>query len=243
MRTARTAAHRAVAQESFRRRQPDEFHAFFLGVLHLAHRARHVRPVAAVQALYRCRALAHRGAHAIHRGVAAADHHHPLARRVQQAGGEVRHVIAEIVAVRRGQVVERRHDARQPRARPADLARLVDAGCDQHRVMPRAQLVEARYRCRPRSSSSKLDAGRLGERAPAQHDVLLQLEVGDAVDHQPADAVVAVVDGDLVAAAAQLLGRGQAARAGADDADRGVQLVDAGRSASTQPRSKAVSVM
>ncbi|MDZ7712395.1 MAG: hypothetical protein U5L06_04460 [Rhodovibrio sp.] len=51
-------------------------------------------------------------------------------------------------------------------------------------------------------------------------DVLLQLEVRDAVDHQTADPVVAVVDVHLVALAAQLLGRRQTAGPGADDADR-----------------------
>src|SRR5437899_3162235 len=51
------------------------------------------------------------------------------------------------------------------------------------------------------------------------HDLLLELEVRDAVDQQAADAVVAVVDRDLVTLAAQLLGGGKARWAGADDAD------------------------
>ena len=44
-------------------------------------------------------------------------------------------------------------------------------------------------------------------------DRLLELEVGNAVDHQAADPVVAVVDMDLVALAPQLLGRREARRA------------------------------
>ena len=56
-------------------------------------------------------------------------------------------------------------------------------------------------------------------RAPLD-DRLLQLEAGDAVDQQAADPVVAVVDVDLLALPAQLLGAGEAGRAGADDADR-----------------------
>src|SRR6185312_11697414 len=44
--------------------------------------------------------------------------------------------------------------------------------------------------------------------------------IGDAVDEEPADPVVAVVDMDLIALAAELLGGGEAGRAGADDADR-----------------------
>jgi hypothetical protein len=41
-----------IAGEALGRGQPDELHALFLGILHLALRARHVRPVAAVQALH-----------------------------------------------------------------------------------------------------------------------------------------------------------------------------------------------
>jgi hypothetical protein len=52
-----------------------------------------------------------------------------------------------------------------------------------------------------------------------QDDVLFQLEAGDTVDQQPAGPVVALIDMHLVAAAAQLLRRGQAARSGAHDAD------------------------
>ena len=48
-------------------------HALLLGVRHLAHGARHVGLVAAVEAGDGGRALAHGGAHAVHRGVAAAD--------------------------------------------------------------------------------------------------------------------------------------------------------------------------
>ena len=81
-------ADRAVAQECLGRGEPDELDAFFLGVLHLAHRAGHVRPIAAIQALHRGRPLAHRGPHAVHRRVAAADHHDMLAACVQQAGVE-----------------------------------------------------------------------------------------------------------------------------------------------------------
>ncbi len=54
----------------------------------------------------------------------------------------------------------------------------------------------------------------------ARHDLLLQLEVRNAVDEEAADPVVAVIDGDLVAAPAELLRGGEAGGAGADDADR-----------------------
>ena len=76
------AGHAGIAEEGFLRRgQPLELHAFLLGVL---------PPHAASRACWcgrgdtgrspRLAALAHRGADAIHRRVAAADHHHASCR-------------------------------------------------------------------------------------------------------------------------------------------------------------------
>src|SRR5690606_40189842 len=48
-------------------------------------------------------------------------------------------------------------------------------------------------------------------------DVLLQLEIRDAVAEQPADAVVPLEDGDRVPYAVQLIGSGQSRRPRADD--------------------------
>ena len=53
----------------------------------------------------------------------------------------------------------------------------------------------------------------------AVDDVLLQLEVGNAVAQQAADAVVLFIDGDGVAGAAQLLRGGQARGTAADHRD------------------------
>ena len=65
------------------------------------------------------------------------------------------------------------------------------------------------------------EAGALGLHLPDPpvEDRLLHLELGDAVAQQAARLVGALVDGDGVAGAGQLLGRGQARRAGADDGD------------------------
>ena len=57
------------------------------------------------------------------------------------------------------------------------------------------------------------------QRMTARHDLLFELEIGDAVDEQAADPVVAVIDVDGVALATELLGGGEAGRAGTDDAD------------------------
>src|SRR5206468_5543498 len=95
-----------VAEEGFGLRLPDELHALFLRMRDLALRARHVAAIAAIDAVHGDGALAHRGAHAIHRGVAAADHDHALAARIERAGIEVRHAVAEPLAVAGGEVRE-----------------------------------------------------------------------------------------------------------------------------------------
>jgi hypothetical protein len=81
----------------------------------------------------------------------------------------------------------------------------------------------------------EVDAPRLELLPAGEHDLLFQLEVGDAVDHQPADAVVAVIDVDLEAAQPQALGGGEPGRAGADDADAVRQLARRGWAASPSP--------
>ncbi|CAB4696754.1 unannotated protein [freshwater metagenome] len=50
--------------------------------------------------------------------------------------------------------------------------------------------------------------------------LLLHLELGDAVAHQPADLVGPLVDGDRVTGPGELLSRRETGRAGADDRDR-----------------------
>jgi hypothetical protein len=112
-----------VAGKARGRGKPDEINALFLGIGNLALAARHVRLVAAIEALDAGRALPDRGAHAIHRGVAAADHHDALARRVQLAALEFRHLVAKAFAVRGGQIIDRAHDAIGAHARRVQIAR------------------------------------------------------------------------------------------------------------------------
>ena len=65
------------------------------------------------------------------------------------------------------------------------------------------------------------EAGALGLHLleAAVEDRLLHLELGDAVAQQATGPVGPLVDGDGVAGAGQLLGGGEAGRAGADDGD------------------------
>ena len=215
--------HRIAADERLGRRQPGKPDAFFLGVLHLAPRPGHVLPVAPVEAGHRSRVLADGGAHAIHRRVAAADDHDILARGVEPAVVEGGDRIAEALAVRGDQVFERGHDIAEPAAGHLDLARPVDAGRDQHRVVAFADLGEAGIAA-DFEAAVEDDAALFEQGDAASDDGLFELEIGDAVDQQPAHAVMPVVDLDLIAAPAQLLGRGEPGRPRADDADRAAEL-------------------
>src|SRR3546814_5037171 len=75
--------------------------------------ARHVGLVTAVQAVHRRGALADRRAHAVHRGVAAADDDDLLAPGIQRAALEVGDLVAEAMLVRRRQIGHRRHEDRK----------------------------------------------------------------------------------------------------------------------------------
>ena len=213
-----------VAEKRLGGGEPDELDAFLLGIADLAQRTRHVGAVAPVEAADRLGALADRGAHAVHRGVAAADDHHVLAGRVQGAVVEGGDRVAQTLAVARGEKVERRHDPGQAAAGCGEVAGLVDAGSDEYGVMALAQLGEARALAADVAGEMEVDAAVAQVPGPALDDRLLQLEARDAIDQQPADPVVAVVDVDLPAMLAQLLGTGEAGRPRADDADRLGQL-------------------
>ena len=157
-------------------------------------------------------ALTDGGAQAVGAGVAAADHDDVLVLRVDavdrflavDAAGGVRQVLhreVDAVELAPGQVHVARH-----------------GGADRHhyRVIPRTQLV-------PGDVLADLHAG-AEPRAFGLHllhaavdQPLVEFEVGDAIAHQAADRVVALVDHDGVPGAGQLLGAGESGRSGADD--------------------------
>src|SRR3546814_19120498 len=84
--------------ERLGRGKTDEIDPLLLGVGDFALRAGHVRPVAPVEAFDRIRALATGGAHAIHRGAAAADHDAVLAFGVERAVHDPRNPISQPLA-------------------------------------------------------------------------------------------------------------------------------------------------
>ena len=157
------------------------------------------------------RALPDRRTEAVGAGVATADDHH-----VAAGGGDLpRHLLAERDAVGLREVLHRlvdpvelapghrqvaadgrpdgEHDGVVPLPEPlaGQLGTDVDAGAEDRALAP--HLVE-----------------------PAVEDRLLHLELRDAVAQQAADLVGPLVDRDGVAGAGELLGGGEAGRAGAD---------------------------
>src|SRR3546814_36429 len=111
--------------------EPDEFHAFLFGIGDFTLRARHVFPVAAIEALDRLRPLPDRRANAVHRSVAAADHDDILVLGVQAAVLKLGHGIAKADAVGGSQIIECLHYAARADAGRLDVAGLVDASGDR----------------------------------------------------------------------------------------------------------------
>lgn len=154
------------------------------------------------------------GAHAVGAGVAAADDDDVLALGGDRRGDEV--ALLHLVGER--QVLHRLVDALEVAAGDGQVAGGGGAGRDDDGVVPPAQVAGGQVAA---DLDAGAEAGALGAHLlDAPVDVpLLHLELGDAVPEQSADAVGALVHGDRVAGAGELLGGGQAGRAGADDGD------------------------
>ena len=127
-------------------------------------------------------------------------------------------LVTEGRLVRRGEIVDGAHDSRAARAGAGQIAGLVDTRGDEHGIMFLAQLGKADVLADV-AVHHELHTALFKLFVAAHDDVFFQLEAGNAVGQQPAGAVVAVIDGDLHTCAAQTVGGGKAAGAGADDAD------------------------
>ena len=160
-------------------------------------------------------ALAQHVAEAVRARVAAAQDRDAQALRAQlgRRHGQAGDAPVLLHEVLHGEVHAGQLGARQ-RERPVALG----AGGEHERVVAGAQLLE-RDVAADGDAEGELDA--LGDELldAAIDQVLLELEVGDAVAQQAAGAVVALVHGHRVAGARELLRRGEAGRARADDAD------------------------
>ena len=139
--------------------------------------------------------------------------------------GEVALAVARDPAVAAVEVLHRVVDAVELAPRHRQVARHARAGGDDDGVVALAQLVGADVDAHV---DAVLELHALGDQlveAALDHP-LLDLEVRHAEAHEPAAGLVALVDRHRVAAAAQLLGGGEARRAGADhrDAAAGLEL-------------------
>ena len=162
------------------------------------------------------RLLAVDGAKAVGAGVAAADDDDALAgcenleRRIERVA------MAALVLLR--QEFHGEMDSLQLTAGNFEIARMLGAARQNDGVKVAAQIFDRNVRA-DFGVGDELHAfgGHLFE--AAVDDVLFQLELGDAVAQQSADAVCFFVDRDRVSGAAKLLSRGQTCRAGTDDGD------------------------
>ena len=171
-------------------------------------RRRHVLHVAAVDERHLLGALADRGPRAVHRGEAAADDDDALARvaRVRQAE-------------RRGpQVLEAVEHLGRVLARDAELVRVVAADRDDDRVEALVLEVVEREVAAQALVADDLAAEPGDGLVLGLEDLdLRQAVLRDAVAEHPARRRVALEDRHVVAGDQQVVGRGHAGRAGADD--------------------------
>src|SRR4051812_106989 len=178
--------------------------------------------------------LADRVAHAVRAGVAAADDHDVLALGGDRAG---RAAVGGHGAVAHVEVVHRVVHAVELAPGDRQVARDPRAGGDDDRVVLLAQLLVGDVDADV-DAAAQLDA--LGHELlhATLDDPLLDLEVGHAEAHQPAGRLVALVEHDRVARAAQLLRGGHARRAAADDGHRaaGLDLRRLGHDPALRPR-------
>ena len=169
----------------------------------------------------RGRALAVGGADAVRAGVAAADHHHVLALGGDRPGRRGAGLVVAgdaLVLLRSGNPW--RNGCRRARGPGTSRSRGCSAPPAMHqRVVVVQQPLHRDRRRRPRRRCGRsTPSASICSDAPVDQ-VLLHLEVGDAVAQQAADAVVLLEHRHRMAGAGQLLGAGQARRAGADHRD------------------------
>ncbi len=115
-----------------------------------------------------------------------------------------------------GQELHREVNAGELAARDLEIARLRRARRQQQRVVLGAQLLRIDVLADV-GVRDELDAGRAQQVDAAVDDALVELHVRNAVHQQAADAIGALVDGDLVTGFVELVGGREAGRTRADD--------------------------
>src|SRR3569623_1831173 len=192
---------------------PKNLHAFFLGVGDLALRARHVGLVAAIGAGHARRALADRAAVAVHRGVAAAQHHHALTLHVDEVTRARQH--AELLFDVRHQVRQRFMHASQVFAGEAALHVRIGAHAQKHRDVFIEQYLE-RDIFADLGVEHELDAHLLEQLVACAHHFFFEFVFGDTEGQQTADLLVAIEHHGYDAVAHQYIRAAQPRRTRAD---------------------------
>ena len=180
-------------------------------------------------------ALAQAGAQAVRSRIAAAQDHHPLALRVDILRGIQQIALAAPVLLR--QKLHRKMDALQLAARNRQVARPLAAARQQHRIEVVHQRLHGQVHAHMRVGHKRHALLAHLPDAPVEQ-VFLQLEVGNPIAHQPADAVVLLIHRHRVAGPAQLLCGGQSRRPAAHhrNAAAAVVLGRLGQDPSLVPR-------
>ena len=152
------------------------------------------------------------GTDAIRPGVTAAEDDDVLAFR----GDLIRDGIACSRPVLLHQVIHGEVHAQQVTARDGQITRNQGSRRDHDRVVSRLEVAPADV-LPDLDSSPEARALRLHLREARLDLLLLHFEIRDAVAQKSANAIVALIDGDGVPGARQLLRRGEAGRPGPDD--------------------------
>ncbi len=122
------------------------------------------------------------------------------------ASGALRHLVAKALAVGRDEEIKCSDHAAEMCARRFDLARFVNAGGDEKRVVLRAQFLQrgiaAHFEIELENNAAVFEA----LHAP-RDDILLQLEIRNAIDQQAARAIMPVINRHAIAFAAQFFRR------------------------------------
>ncbi len=193
-----------------------ELNPLLAGVFHLPLGARHVLLVAAIGADHLGGSLTDGGTHAVHGGIATAQHHHLLAGEVDVVGLcllEAQQAVGVGDEVGQGII-----DARCLFVGKATLHVLVGTDPEEDRIELAEQVGEGDVLAHF-GLETKLHAHPLEDLAATLHHLFFQLEGGDAKGEQAADLRILVKHHRGDAIACQHVGTGETRRAGADDGD------------------------
>ena len=172
------------------------------------------RPLQQLELVHRERTLAVGRAEAVGAGIAAADDHDALALGGDDVGR--RHVIPRQPPILLRQILDREVHAGELAAGNLKVARPRRPAAEHDRVELAAQAGHRQIDA-DLDAGPELDAFRRHQRQPAIDEALFELELGDAVAQQAADAVGPFEDGHVMPGLVQLVGSGEAGRTRADD--------------------------